>query len=388
VKAVYAIFRKEIMDAVRDRRTLLVVLLSSLLGVPLLLLIVSEVLSQVESQEIKRTVVVVGIKNAPSLENYILRQDYLVIEAPKDFEAKMRSKELDQPVLLVPADFDSKLSRGEKASLEVVFDAVNTQAAFGLRPLNKLLEGFSQETAVMNLAMRGVSTEVLQPIEVKERHLSRPQERKVTITGMLPFTLIMVIVIGGMYAAIDTTAGERERGSLEPLMMNPVSGWHLSVGKWASVATVSMSVVVLTVLSFFPSQWLIRNETLRAEFQFGPSEALSFLVVLLPLAACLAAVQIAVALNCKSYKEAQVRNQIFSLVVSMVPLALTFNPGREPGWFEWMPILAQNIMMNHVLQGDVASSDNAALIALGVCGALTMASLYYVAHKMRRVVMT
>lgn len=386
MKAVYAIFRKEMMDAMRDRRTLLVVLLSSLLGVPLLLLIVSEVLSQVESQEIKRTVVAIGMRNAPSLENYILRQDYQILEAPKDYEAKMRSKELDQPVLLVPPDFDAKLMRGEKATLDVVFDAVNNQAQFGLRPLHKLLEGYVQETAIMNLTMRGVSAEVLQPIEVKERHLSRPQERKMTVTGMLPFTLIMVIVIGGMYAAIDTTAGERERGSLEPLMMNPVSGWHLAAGKWASVASVSMSVVVLTVLSFFPSQWLIRNEALRAEFQFGPAEAWSFLVVLLPLAASLAAVQIAVALNCKSYKEAQVRNQIFSLVVSMVPLTLTFNPGREPAWFQWMPILAQNIMMNHVLQGDAAGG-SAALIALLVCAVLTLVSLYYVAHEMRRVVM-
>ncbi|HTD02853.1 ABC transporter permease [Undibacterium sp.] len=386
MKAILAIFRKEMIDAMRDRRTLLVVLLSSLLGVPLLLLIVSEVLSQVESQEVKRTVIAVNMKSAPSLENYILRQGFQIRPAPADYEKKLHSKELIQPVLLVPQDFEDKLSHGEKATLEVVFDTANTQAQFGMRPLRKVLDGFAQEHAALGLTMRGVSPEVLQMVEVRERQISRPEERKVTITGMLPFMLIMAIVIGGMYAAIDTTAGERERGSLEPLMMNPVSGWQLAIGKWAAVATVSMTVVVLTVLSFFPSQWLIRNETLRAEFQFGAGEALGFLVVLLPLAASLAAIQIAVALNCKSYKEAQVRNQILSLVVSMVPLTLTFNPGREPAWFQWAPVLAQNIMMNHVLKGE-AAGHVAIAIALLVCAALTGLSLSYVAQKMRRVVM-
>ncbi len=386
MKAIFAIFRKEMIDAMRDRRTLLVVLLSSLLGVPLLLLIVSEVLSQVESQEIKRTVVAVDIRYAPGLENYILRQGFQIQPAPADYEKKLHSKELTQPVLLVPKDFEDKLSHGEKATLEVVFDTANTQAQFGLRPLRKILDGYAQEHALMGLMMRGVSSEILQMVEVKERQISRPEERKVTITGMLPFMLIMAIVIGGMYAAIDTTAGERERGSLEPLMMNPVSGWQLAIGKWGAVATVSMTVVVLTVLSFFPSQWLIRNETLRTEFQFGSREALGFLMVLLPLAASLAAVQIAVALNCKSYKEAQVRNQMLSLVVSMVPLTLTFNPGREPGWFQWAPVLAQNIMMNHVLKGE-AVGQAAIAIALLVCTVLTALSLSYVAQKMRRVVM-
>ncbi len=386
MKSIFAIFRKEMMDAMRDRRTLLVVLLSSLLGVPLLLLIVSEVLSQVESQEIKRIVVAVDMQYAPGLENYILRQGYQIQPAPADYESKLRSKELTQPVLLVPRDFDGKLARGEKVTLEVVFDTANTQAQFGLRPLRKVLDGYTQEYALLGLMMRGVSPEVLQMVEIKERQISRPEERKVTITGMLPFMLIMAIVIGGMYAAIDTTAGERERGSWEPLMMNPVSGWQLAIGKWGAVATVSMTVVVLTVLSLFPSQWLIRNETLRAEFQFGGREAWGFLMVLLPLAASLAAIQIAVALNCKSYKEAQVRNQMLSLVVSMVPLVLTFNPGREPAWFQWAPVLAQNIMMNHVLKGE-AVGHAAIAIALLVCAALTVASLSYVAQKMRRVVM-
>lgn len=386
MNAIFIIFRKEISDAMRDRRTLLMVLLSALLGVPLVLLIVSEVLSQVESQEDKRLVLAVNIAQAPRLENFILRQGYQIQTAPAGYEEKLRKKDLSQPVLLVPDQFEAELAQGKKVSLEIVFDTSNTQAQFGVRPLRRLLDNYSQEGAILDLTMRGVAPEILQLIDVKERHLSRPEERKVTITAMLPIMLIMAIVIGGMYAAIDTTAGERERGSLEPLMMNPVSGWQLAIGKWAAVATLSMLVVLLSVLSFFPSQWLIRNEALRAEFQFGYAEAGGFLMILLPLAASLAAIQIAVALNCKSFKEAQVRNQLLSLAISMVPLLLAFNQGREPGWFQWVPVVAQNLMMNHVLKGE-ALTLAPILIALLVCISMSLTGLWYVAQKMRKVVM-
>ena len=386
MSAIFTIFRKELMDSMRDRRTLMMVVFSALLFVPLLLVIFSEVMSQVEAQEDKRMVLAVNIKQAPGLENFILRQGYQIKDAPKDYEEKLRSKELTQPVLLVSDNFEVTLSQAKKVTLEIVFDTSNQQAEFGVRPLKKLLDSYVQETSVMGLTMRGVSTELLQLVNVKEHHLNRPDERKVTVTGMLPFALIMAIVIGGMFSAIDTTAGERERGSLEPLMMNPVNGWQLAVGKWGAVATVSMMVALLTVLSFFPSQWLVRNDALRAEFQFAATDAVRFLLVLLPLAAAISAVQVAISLTCKSFKEAQVRNQIFSMVVSMAPMMLMFNTGREPAWFRWAPSIAQSLMMNHVLKGEAVGAASIG-IALLVCVVLTVSCLTFVANKMRRVVM-
>jgi len=221
-------------------------------------------------------VIAVGMQSAPTLENFILRQGYQIKQAPDDYEAKSRSKELELPVLIVPKDFEEKLSSMEHIVLQTAYDTSNQQQEFGLRPLNRLLAAFSQEVGITDLAMRGVSSEVLQQIEVKERYANRPDERKATLTSMLPMAILMAIVVGGMYAAIDTTAGERERGSLEPLMMNPISGWQLTLGKWSAVAAVCTGVVILTVLSFFPSQWMIHNDTLRAEFQFAVKDAIAF----------------------------------------------------------------------------------------------------------------
>lgn len=386
MKATLAILRKELRDALRDRRTLMVALISSLLGVPLMLLIFSVVLTQVESQEEKRTVMVKGIEHARGLENFILRQGYQIKTAPDDYAAKSQSKELDQPVLLIPDDFDEKLASGAKGTLEIAFDTSNRQAEFGVRPLRRLLDGYSQELATLGLAMRGVSLELLQRIDIRERHIKKPEERKATITTMLPMMVLMAIVLGGMYAAIDTTAGERERGSLEPLMMNPVNGWQLTIGKWGAVAIVGMGVVVLTIFSFFPSQWLIHNETLRAEFQFNFKDAMGFLLVLLPLAASVAAIQIAISLDCKSYKEAQVRNQMVTMFIPFVSLVPIIFPGREPAWFQWVPVLSQNQMMNQVLKGETLSVV-AVGIAFMVCALMSLVSLAYISQKMRRVVM-
>jgi sodium transport system permease protein len=386
MREILAIYWKEISDAMRDRRTLMMVLASSLLLVPILLFVFSTVMSQVESQAVDRTVLAVNMKDAPGLENYILRQGYQIKQAPADYEEKSRNKELTKPVLLIAENFENTLAQAKRVELEIAYDTSNRQAEMGLGPLRRLLNGYVQERGGLDLMMRGMSPELLQMIAIKERHISRPDERKVTITGMLPMVLIMAIVMGGMFAAIDSTAGERERGSLEPLMMNPVSGLQLAVGKTAAVASVSVLIVILTVTSFFPAQSVIANEALRAEFQFGVKDALAFLVVLVPLAAALSSLQVALSLTCKTFKEANVRNQLLSLTVSFLPLFFILNPGKEPAWLGWVPVMAQTQMMNQVLKGELVSL-SAIAIALTVCSAIVVASLLFVAKKMRQVVM-
>jgi sodium transport system permease protein len=386
MREILAIYWKEISDAMRDRRTLMMVLASSLLLVPVMLFVFSTIMSQVESQAVDRTVMVVNIKDAPGLENYILRQGYQIKSAPADYEEKSRSKELTKPVLLIAENFEDTLEQAKRVELEIAYDTSNRQAEMGIGPLRRLLNGYVQERSGLDLMMRGVSPELLQMITVKERHISRPDERKVTITAMLPMVLVMAIVMGGMFAAIDSTAGERERGSLEPLMMNPVSGLQLALGKTAAVASVSVLIVILTVSSFFPAQSVIANEALRAEFQFGVKDALAFLLVLVPLAAALSALQVALSLTCKTFKEANVRNQLLSLTVSFLPLFFILNPGKEPAWLGWVPVMAQTQMMNQVLKGELVSLSSIG-IALVVCSAIVVASLLFVAKKMRQVVM-
>jgi ABC-2 family transporter protein len=128
------------------------------------------------------------------------------------------------------------------------------------------------------------------------------------------------VLTGALNAALDTTAGERERGSLEPLLMNPAERWALVLGKWGAVASVGMLIAVLSCFSFLPGQWLLRSDTLAAMFQYGVREALLFLVVLLPFAAAASALLMAVAIRCKSFKEAQASTTVVMLTASLLPL--------------------------------------------------------------------
>jgi hypothetical protein len=186
---------------------------------------------------------------------------------------------------------------------------------------------------------------------LKRRDLADPATRAAQLAFMVPFFVLMAVLYGALNAALDTTAGERERGSLEPLLMNPAaSHMALVLGKWGAVASVGMLIAVLSCLSFLPGQWLLRSEALAAMFRFGIGEALAFIALLLPLAGALAAVLMAIAIRCKSFKEAQANATVVVLVVSMLPLVLVLNQEGTAPWHLWVPALAQTTLMGRVLR--------------------------------------
>ena len=382
MQAVFTVFRKEISDALRDRRTLLTVLVSSVLLGPLVLVAISALVASLESRAEARQVFVVGIEHAPSLKNWFERQTYSVKAAPADYEKQLRSAQLTDPVVVVPEGFEAALQRGESPTVELVSDSANQRSQAGAGPVARLLSGFSRERATLNLALRGISLELLEPMQVEDRDLASTQTRATQITGMLPYFVMMAVLYGALNAALDTTAGERERGSLEPLLMNPSERWVLVVGKWGAVASVGMLIAVLSCLSFLPGQWVLRSDTLAAMFQYGPREAALFLVVLLPFAAAVSALLMAVAIRCKSFKEAQASSTVVMLAASLLPLVNVFSLGGDSPWHLWVPALAQNVLMTRVLKGE--SFDTAqVLVPLGVCVMLAGVCVWFVARTLR-----
>ena len=382
LRAALTVYRKELIDALRDRRTLLMVLVSSVLIGPLVLVAISALVATFEAQAEQRTVFVAGLANGPTLKNFLERQTYTVKEAPGDYEQQLRSAQFAEAVVVVPRDFEAALLRGDAPVLEIVSDGVNQRSQAGAGRVQRLLAAFNRERTTLTLAMRGVPAEVLEPTQVEERDLASTQSRGTQVTGMLPFFVLMAVLYGALHAALDTTAGERERGSLEPLLMNPTARWALVLGKWGAVASVGMLIAVLSCLSFLPGQWLLRSDTLAALFQYGLREALLFMVLLLPFAAALSALLMAVAIRCRTFKEAQASATIVILVVSLMPLVSIFNLGGEAPWHLWVPALAQNTLMTRVLKGEGIAPDQL-LIPLAVCVLLTAAGVAYVARSLR-----
>jgi sodium transport system permease protein len=382
MRAAWAVFRKELIDALRDRRTLLVVVLSSVAIGPLVLVALSALVAAIEQRAEQRQVMVVGIEHAPTLANYLRRQTWTLEPAPADYEAQLQGSRLAQPVLVLPPDFEAQLARGEVPLVEIVTSSANSRVQTAVARVARVLRAFAQEQATLRLALRGVAPALLDVVEVQERDLANPQTRAARFTGMLPFFVLMAVLYGALNAALDTTAGERERGSLEPLLMNPAPRGALVLGKWGAVASVGMLIALLSCLSFLPGQWLLRSETLAALFQFGLREVALFLALLAPLAAALSAVMMAIAIRCKTFKEAQANNTVVILGVSLLPLMTLFNDGAEAPWQLWVPALGQVALMNRVLKGEAIGPLDLALPLLA-CAAVAALGLAYVTRQLR-----
>ena len=380
--AAWQVFCKELRDALRDRRTLLMVLLSSVAIGPLLLVSLSALVADFEARSESREVFTVGIEAAPTLHNYLLRQAWTLQAAPADYPAAMVKRSFGHAVLVVPAGFEQDLADGVAPRLTVVSASANNRAQGEAGSLMHLLQGFNQEQAALRLVMHGVAPGLLQSVQVDQQDLAAPSVRAAQFTRMLPFFVLMAVLYGALHAALDTTAGERERGSLEPLLMTPAPRWALVLGKWGAVASVGMGVAVLSCFSFLPGQWLLRSETLSAMFLFGLREALLFLALLLPLAAMLSALLMAVAIRCKSFKEAQANNTVVVLAVSLVPMVTLFNQGGEQPWHLWVPALAQLTLMQRVLEGEVPGAADL-LLPLAVATALSALCVVFVARQLR-----
>jgi sodium transport system permease protein len=378
----WIVFRKELLDALRDRRTLAVVLLSSVAIGPVVLIALSALVAGIEKRAEERTVVVSGIEHAPTLRNFLERQTYRIEVAPADYEKQLVAQKQADPVLVVGKAFEAELARGEAPLVEIVSSSANQRAGAATGRLARLLRGFSTEQATLRLALRGVAPATLEVIDVQERDLANPQSRAAQLTGMVPFFVLMAVLYGALNAALDTTAGERERGSLEPLLMNPASRLALVIGKWGAVAAVGMLIALLSCFSFLPAQGLLRSETLAAMFQFGLREAGLFLLLLAPLAAALAALMMAIAIRCKSFKEAQANNTVVMLGVSLLPLVSVFNQGGESPWHLWVPALSQVALMNRVLKGEAVAAPDVA-IPFAVCAAIAAAGIVFVARQLR-----
>ena len=377
-----AVFRKEIIDSLRDKRTMLGVLLSGVVMGPLILIALSGFIASMEEHAERREIYVSGLSHGPSLQNFLERQTWVARDAPTDFEALLRASKLGDPVVLLPSDFESAIERGEAPVVEVVSDSANRQSSSALPRVLQLLNGFNRERSGLTLATRGVSGAVLESMQVQERDLASTQTRAAQLTGMLPFFVMMAVLYGALNAAMDTTAGERERGSLEPLVMNPAHALALVLGKWGAVASVGMLVALLNCLSFLPAQWLLRSDVLQAMFQFGTREVLLFLLLLLPFAAALSALLMAISIVCKSVKEAQASATVLVLGISLLPLMTLMNQSGEAPWHLWVPALAQNTLMTRVIKGEDLTLLQFAVPFL-VCVGLTVAGLWFVSHHLR-----
>ncbi len=374
------VFAKELKDTLRDRKTLIAVIISSVISVPLMLGIISSIVAGFEERAEQRVVYVLGAEHAPGLVNHLQRQSFTIKAPEPDFEAQLQASKFGHAVVRIPSDFSTKLDTAQVPQIDIVSDSSNRNAQGSAAVVRRMIQAYAQEQGRLMAALRGGGGQSL--VDVQDVDLASTASRGAQLTGMLPFFVLMAVLYGALNASLDTTAGERERASLEPLLATPASRAGLVLGKWGAVAAVAMSIALASVLSFYPSQLLLKSESLAAMFQFGWAEGLAFLVALVPFAAALSALLMAVAIRSKSFKEAQATATFVILGVNLTPLVSVVNPTGEQAWHLWVPGLAQQTVMTRVLKGEAVSLSHMLVPALS-CAALTVLCLWWVTRSLK-----
>ncbi len=359
------VFGKEVIDNLRDRRTLITVLLSTLIG-PGMVFLLFTVIGHEGSERADRPLAlpVSGAENAPSLVAFLEQNGAEVVAAPEDPEAGVRAGD-HEVVLIVPPSYREEFGAGQPATVRLVVDESRQSAGSTVRRARALLEGYNQQIATLRLMARGISPAVVSVLAVENVDVSTPQSMAAMLLYVVPFFLIFAVFGGGMYLAIDTTAGERERGSLEPLLINPVARRELLLGKLGATLVFTFVTVVGTLVAF---ALMLRLMPLDAYFgvQFGLNlESLgTILLITVPMMLLAAALQIIIATYTRSFKEAQSYLGFLPLIPGLPGMVMGLLPVKVDLWAMLIPTFGQQMLINQVLRGEPVSPLNSAVSAV------------------------
>jgi sodium transport system permease protein len=383
MRTALVVFLKELRDAARDRRAWIIVIASSMIAGPAVLLIISNLIAGVQERAAKKEIVMAGIERAPTLVNFLQRAGATVVEAPAEFETGLRAGTLANGVVVPPADFEDRLARGDVVEVDFLYDDSHDKAQPVVRASLRLINAFNRELGAQRLLARGVSPQLLAAMAIEEKNLAASGSRGAQLLFVIPWVTLLVSVAGAISVAIDVTAGERERGSLEPLLMNPVEMSAVVLGKWGVVATVSALVVMLTLAGFIGAMQFVRDETLSAVMQFGAREVGLFIIMLLPFCLLVAAVNMLVATWGRSFKEAQTYVSYFTMLVNLAPLVPLFLSNRDAAWQLFVPSLGQLMVLMRALRGEAIGTLDV-LVPGAICLALAALCLTLQGRLLRR----
>ncbi len=376
------VVRKELIDGVRDRRSIISAVVP-LAIIPLMLFFGFSMASDEIESSRRITVPVAGAGHAQALIDWLDSRSGVEIEPGVSQPRAAVENDEHEFVLVVPEDFGGRFEESRPAEVEIVVDSSNSRAGRAVGRLRSLIRAYAGQISSQRLIARGVSPEVVQPIRIEEIELATSQERAAMAFSFIPVILLMTAFIGGLQIAIDSTAGERERVSLEPLLLNPVPRLSIVGGKWLASAVFALASMLLTtamlqiVLARSPLQRL--GVDLHIDmFDFG-----SMLAIIFPLALFGSALEMFIATLSRSYKEAQTYVS-FLMFVPMLPMMLTMGSSIEPAmWKLCVPVLGQHIMVIEILEGK-APQLLSFVIATSAAIGMTFLFLALIAHQFSR----
>ena len=376
------VFAKEVLDNFRDRRVLIsTLILGPLLGPAIFAVMISFMTTQAtERMEAPLELPVIGAENAPMLVDFLRREGVIINDPPADPETAIRREE-EEIILRIPAEFAEAWREGRPAPIELLADQSLRYTGTTIARVRGYLNVYSAQIGHNRLQLRGVHPDITRPLQVSVVDLSTPESRGGMMLSFLPYFIMIAVFMGSMHMATDTTAGERERKSLEPLLINPLPRWQIMAGKLLATTFFALLTLALSLVAFVYAMGFLpvadMDMALNLDFRIA---GIAFILVS-PVALMAAALLIILASFAKSYREAQSYMGLVILIPMIPSFWILIDPTRTETWMTLVPLLSQNVLILELVRGEPLNAlwlgfsiGTTLLLALGL--ALIAATLY------------
>jgi len=358
------VYRKELTDSLRDRRTLVSMIVVPILLMPLLTIGMGVLSAKLigKAQEEIPTVMIVGGEDSPVVHAALQKFDGVnIVPYSADYKDEISNKQL-RAAVEIPAGFDAKLAAGEPMTVKIYMYEGEIKSGFAVQKLQKFFDDMRDAAVRNRLDARHLPESLIKPFDIKQENVAPPEKVSgALLGGFVPYFVILLSLTGAMYPAMDLTAGEKERGTIETILCSPVSRTHLVLGKFLLVLTASVVTALLSVSSMAVSFGVARRFLMSMSKKSDAEQILQITIsvksvmlvffMVLPLAVLFSAALLAIALFAKSYKEAQSYISPLMIVV-ILPAVAAILPGTElNSKLALIPVLSTSLISKEIVSG-------------------------------------
>jgi sodium transport system permease protein len=362
LRNIAVVYRKELTDALRDRRTVISMIVVPIFLMPVLTIFLGVLSARLIGRALLQvsSIMVIGGENSPQILAALhTLQDVQVVPASSDYALQIVDKKIRAAVEL-PSDFDAMIARGETARVRIDTYQGEINSGFTADKLERFFRDFRDRTIRERLDSRHLPANLVEPFQVEQTNVAPPEKVSgVVLGGLVPYFVIILSLTGTMYPAMDLTVGEKERGTIETILCSPISRTSLVLGKFLMVLTASLSTAALAIasmgLTFAAAGEMVGGvsqiRTMGFQFHVTPAAVIWVFIMVVPLAVLFSAALLAISLFAKSFKEAQSYLSPLTIVV-FAPAIVAILPGVElNAALSLVPILNTSLVCKEIVSG-------------------------------------
>src|SRR5689334_5005621 len=372
------VYSKELKDALRDRRTVVSMIVVPILLMPLLTIFVGALSARLIGRALLQvpSVMIIGGENSPRILAALhALAEVRIVPASSDYAQQVVDKKIRVAVEL-PSDFDAMIARGDTARVRIDIYQGEINSGFTADKLQRFFQAYRERTVRERLDAHHLPENLIEPLRVEETNVAPPEKvGGVVLGGLVPYFVIILSLTGTMHPAMDLTVGEKERGTIETILCSPISRISLVLGKFLMVLTASLSTAALAIasmgLTLAAASRMVggvaRISDMGLHFQITPVAVIWVFIMIVPLAVLFSAGLLAISLFAKSFKEAQSYLSPLTIVV-FAPAIVSVLPGVElNAGLSLIPILNTSLICKEIVSGTY-HWNYVALIFASSCG--------------------